>query len=233
MKTCPCCGSFSADFGIDAKRKDGLNVYCKSCVRAKSKSAYQKDPQKVIARTNAYREANPHVPAKTQAKYNEKRRELWATDPAYVAKQKAERDTDEHRARQRELYQQNKANRREISRKHRAKNADYYRAKAANHAKTNPVSYAVRSSRRRANQKNAVPSWFGEFDEMVVQSAYALARQRTEMTGIQWHVDHVVPLQHKLVCGLHCGANLAVIPASVNQRKYNSYWPDMPEAACL
>ena len=41
-------------------------------------------------------------------------------------------------------------------------------------------------------------------------------------------VAHVVPLQSKKVCGLHCEQNLAVIPKLDNCRKKNSYWPDMP-----
>jgi hypothetical protein len=41
-------------------------------------------------------------------------------------------------------------------------------------------------------------------------------------------VDHVVPLKSPLVCGLHCEANLELIPANDNFRKGNRHWPDMP-----
>lgn len=49
----------------------------------------------------------------------------------------------------------------------------------------------------------------------------------TAETGIQHQVDHIVPLRHPLVCGLHCEANLQVIPALDNQRKSNRIWPNM------
>ena len=36
-------------------------------------------------------------------------------------------------------------------------------------------------------------------------------------------VDHVVPLQSKFVCGLHCEANLQVITKSKNASKCNRF----------
>lgn len=41
-------------------------------------------------------------------------------------------------------------------------------------------------------------------------------------------VDHIVPLVSKIVCGLHCPANLAAVPPPYNRAKGNKYWPNMP-----
>lgn len=49
----------------------------------------------------------------------------------------------------------------------------------------------------------------------------------TAATGVQHSVDHIVPLRHPLVCGLHCPANLRIAPLRANQAKSNNWWPDM------
>lgn len=77
-----------------------------------------------------------------------------------------------------------------------------------------------------AKYKRAKPPWttWAECAAFWDQSA-----AMTAATGIQHSVDHIVPLRHPLVCGLHCPANLRVIPMAENARKSNRHWPDMPE----
>jgi hypothetical protein len=85
--------------------------------------------------------------------------------------------------------------------------------------------HAEKSARRRRGEKIAVPKWANKF---FMQEAYRLAKLRSEITGFQWQVDHIVPLKHELVCGLHCEKNMNVIPAIENISKGNRSWPDMP-----
>ena len=80
-------------------------------------------------------------------------------------------------------------------------------------------------ARAKAAKLKATPKWKNQF---FLEEIYDLACRRTKTLGFQWHVDHIVPLQSKLVCGLHCEQNLQVIPGSQNQSKSNRTWPDMP-----
>ena len=54
-----------------------------------------------------------------------------------------------------------------------------------------------------------------------MRKIYEEAQQLTRATGIQYDVDHVVPLQSPVVCGLHCEFNLRVITSVENKRKQN------------
>jgi len=81
------------------------------------------------------------------------------------------------------------------------------------------------SAKRRAVSQKATPQWANEF---FIQEMYDLARRRSASTNISWHVDHIVPLKHELVCGLHCENNLQVVTAKFNMQKQNHFWPDMP-----
>ena len=75
---------------------------------------------------------------------------------------------------------------------------------------------------RRAAKMNAKPQWFGEFDRFVLREASALTVMREKTTGIKWHVDHMIPLQAKTVCGFHVANNIQVIPAKLNAAKLNN-----------
>lgn len=124
-----------------------------------------------------------------------------------------------------------KARRIESRRLYADRNRCALNAKAREKAKTpeRKVYMASKVREYQAKKRNAVPSWTdGEFEQLVFIEAYDLAKKRESVTGFKWHVDHIVPLQSKLVCGLHCASNINVIPALENIRKHNRHWPDMP-----
>jgi hypothetical protein len=71
----------------------------------------------------------------------------------------------------------------------------------------------------------AMPVWA---DVERINSLYREARRLTRTTGVMHHVDHIVPLNSRLVCGLHVPANLEILRARENRSKGNRRWPDMP-----
>ncbi len=66
--------------------------------------------------------------------------------------------------------------------------------------------------------KQAQPPWV-ETESLRV--FYVRAKELERDTGIPHHVDHIVPLRGKSVCGLHVPWNLQVLPAEDNLRKGN------------
>ena len=81
----------------------------------------------------------------------------------------------------------------------------------------------ARARKRQANKINRTPKWLTKIDFERMQNEYKLASILTKLTGTQWHVDHIIPLQGKLVSGLHVPYNIQVISAAENASKSNKY----------
>jgi hypothetical protein len=75
-------------------------------------------------------------------------------------------------------------------------------------------------AKRRSAEMSRTPAWA---DLDAIKAVYAQARAVTERTGIPHHVDHEIPLQGKLVSGLHVHNNLQILTKSENSRKCNKF----------
>lgn len=87
---------------------------------------------------------------------------------------------------------------------------------AADYSKKNLDKILANTNARRARLLSACPSWVSKQD---IQKIYVARKQISLDTGLLHHVDHVVPLRGKAVCGLHVPWNLRIIPAKENFQK--------------
>jgi 5-methylcytosine-specific restriction endonuclease McrA len=77
------------------------------------------------------------------------------------------------------------------------------------------------TAKRRALKKKATPAWLTEFDYNYIKHVYIQARALTDLTKEVHEVDHIIPLQSNLVCGLHVPWNLQILTKSENSSKGN------------
>lgn len=86
------------------------------------------------------------------------------------------------------------------------------------------LSVKVAANRRRDSEKICrTPPWLSKQQKEEIKNIYWLARDLWAVTGEEYHVDHIVPLQGKTVCGLHVPWNLQILPKDLNLRKGNKF----------
>ena len=78
-------------------------------------------------------------------------------------------------------------------------------------------------AKNQAKRNLRVPSWLTPDDFWMMGIAYETARERTEQYGVEFEVDHIIPLNGKYVSGLHVPDNLQVITRYDNNRKSNHF----------
>jgi len=114
-------------------------------------------------------------------------------------------------------YEANKERRIEAARKWQKANPEKrYEETKRKWAKENPHKINAISAKRRAVKLQATPPWF-EQEKKRIEILYATAQH------MGMHVDHIVPLQNKKVCGLHCLHNLQLLTPTENISKGNKY----------
>ncbi|MBU9378733.1 HNH endonuclease signature motif containing protein [Burkholderia gladioli] len=90
------------------------------------------------------------------------------------------------------------------------------------------TSGLMAGKRRRARERRATPRWLSPVQRELIAVIYTYAETLTRGTGELHVVDHIVPLDGKLVCGLHVPWNLRATHWLENARKGWHTWPGMP-----
>ena len=99
--------------------------------------------------------------------------------------------------------------------KYYLKNAKTIYGKSVAYKKQNRQQYQYYASQRRAKKLKATPYWA---DLESIKQFYLNCPEGYE-------VDHIIPLQGKLVCGLHIPINLQYLTPTENYQKSNSFIP--------
>lgn len=130
----------------------------------------------------------------------------------------------------RKYYQDNRAERLQWQKEYRQRNLEarkkYDRERHKVYYQLNKDKFLERYARRRASKLNATPSWLTKEQRKEMKYIYSLAKDCKTLTGEEYHVDHIVPLQGENVCGLHVPWNLQILPSDLNLSKANKHVED-------
>lgn len=205
-------------FANNKKAKDGLQCWCKQCrkeYRLENIERYkEKDKERYLNNKDLYKkqskERREKIGKEAIKKYNVN---YWKKN-----KDKLSKKNKEWRKVNKEKYIAAQKN-------YYIKNKEIFYQNNRKKWLSNPEIVLEACRRRTAKKLNAVPKWA---NMKLINEFYLIAKKLTEKTGIQHQVDHIVPLQSKLVCGLHVEHNLQVITQSENSSKGNRWWPQKP-----
>lgn len=202
------------DFHFKSKAKGIRKHQCKSCCKLYRHEYYIKNKEKIYEQTESYRKANPQIYNENTARwrvencesiknytktYNERNKEILKI------KDKKRKSTPEHK----KWYKKWKSSYFSIP-----ENRERRKLKHGIWSKRNKDKICYYSSKRRSDLKNATPTWA---DLDIIFSFY----QEAQYHGLQ--VDHIIPISHPLVCGLHCEFNLQLLTKTQNISKNNSF----------
>lgn len=185
-----------AEFGKDKGRYDGVTYNCLACKKSD-------------------RSARADVIQQQKREHYVRKREvlLQRKKLAYpkIAETKRAYGKKRYQAKREEILERHK--------RYMAERPDYYKQFRILY----PEKVNAKENKRKAAKLQRIPCWLTADDLWMIEQAYEICALRTKMTGIEWHVDHIIPLQGKNVSGLHTPYNLQVIPASWNTAKGNKF----------
>lgn len=189
-------------FSKSKRCKDGLNYWCKSCM----KDYVSANREKINAQSRENRKADPE-------RY-QRRLEVERKSKAKLR--------DDRLKYNRKYYQENKDKKLAYGKAYYEANKESCLAVRKRWKDENPDKRAAHKAKRYAAQMERRPSWA---NEQLINAFYKEAKRLEELTGIKFHVDHIIPMQGELVSGLDVETNLQLLPANENQSKSNKFDP--------
>jgi hypothetical protein len=152
----------------------------------------------------------------------------WALKNKEKIQKKSKEHYEKNKAKkieyQRQWREENREKHRAYSRQWQQENKEKAKERLIQWYKDHPGMRAFYSSTRKKHIYQATPSWLTEFDYTQIKCIYQVCSLRNNESDDSWHVDHVVPIRGKTVCGLHVPWNLRVITAKENMTKSNKHY---------
>jgi hypothetical protein len=243
-------------YGLSAWCKSCGKIYREiNSEKLKSKKAeyYSKNKEKIGLKVAAYYEKNRDAIGVYNAEYCKKNKEKIALRFAnyyldnkdvireknknYISKnfinvslkkkQYQEKNREKILKDKKKYYEENKEQYLESNANWKKQNIEKAKKLVEIWHKNNHTKVIAIRSKRRAAKINASPSWLNDEHKRKIEILFNEAALLSER-GFKHHVDHIVPLQGKKVCGLHVPWNLRVIPANINIKKKNKIPSTLP-----
>jgi hypothetical protein len=190
-----------------------------------------KDPEK--AKQNAKERYLKNIEArkaKMRENYRENKEERLSQSKEYV---KANREKIlEYQAKYR---QENKEKATQYKKQYYLENKAELAKKAQNYQRENPEGVRRRNRkyrgtekgkenwtlRRNARRKRERDASLGMVFYKEILEIYAKCRNICREKRESYEVDHIIPISHRDVCGLHVPWNMQILPAIINRKKTN------------
>ena len=223
MHKCTRCGLTKppSEFYKATKNPSGLQSRCKECSKEATREWLAKNPGKTAEYCKRYEENNPdrrkELREISNAAYAQRRLELGRI--------REEKNREKRNAQARVRIAKNPERHNDKGRVWREANPEKSKVIFKKWRDANPGVAAANSARWRAAMLRATPAWA---DQRKIAEFYETVDGLGMWTGDRYHVDHIVPLRGRTVCGLHTQANLQILTLKENVAKGNHHWPDQP-----
>lgn len=223
-RECSKCGEYKLwDEYYSGTGANGKTTNCKTCGRAAALKCFYDKHEANLERHAKYRDDN-------RAELNKKSGEYKKAHPEahrHNARNDYHRNMDARKAAMKVWRDSNPERALTLHKNKKRAKPDLYKVIQREANKrfrlNNPEKVVEVEQRRRSAKLNAIPGWVDKQDLLRI---YEVARAVRDMTKAKYHVDHCVPLQHALVCGLHVPSNLRIVSAADNLTKHSKFDSD-------